>query len=117
MWAGGRIINISGGNARNAGNFSGGVRNAGLVHMTKTLTVQLEAVTGSRSIASIPARAHAEPARRPRHPARRIPGKGGRTGDGKRRCRAALTAAEEVAAGLSEREASHIGFFELVFAG
>src|SRR5215471_10491279 len=32
----GRIINISGGNARNAGNLSGGVRNAGLVHMTKT---------------------------------------------------------------------------------
>src|ERR1700749_3874332 len=37
----GRIINISGGNARNAGNLSGGVRNAGLVHMTKTLAVQL----------------------------------------------------------------------------
>jgi hypothetical protein len=31
--------------------------------------------------------------------------------------RAALTAANEVAAGLSEREASHIGFFDLVFAG
>jgi tetratricopeptide (TPR) repeat protein len=31
--------------------------------------------------------------------------------------RAALTAAKEVAAGLSEREASHIGFFDLVFAG
>src|SRR6059058_3831875 len=31
----GRIINISGGNARNAGNLSGGARNAGLVHMTK----------------------------------------------------------------------------------
>src|SRR6516162_6054344 len=29
----GRIINISGGNARNAGNLSGGARNAGLVHM------------------------------------------------------------------------------------
>jgi NAD(P)-dependent dehydrogenase (short-subunit alcohol dehydrogenase family) len=37
----GRIINISGGNARNAGNLSGGARNAGLVHMTKTLAVQL----------------------------------------------------------------------------
>src|SRR6266446_1875223 len=37
----GRIINISGGNARNAGNLSGGARNAGLVHMTKTLSVQL----------------------------------------------------------------------------
>src|SRR6266478_9363910 len=37
----GRIINISGGNARNAGNLSGGARNAGLVHMTKTLGVQL----------------------------------------------------------------------------
>jgi len=35
----GRIINISGGNARNAGNLSGGARNAGLVHMTKTLAV------------------------------------------------------------------------------
>ena len=31
--------------------------------------------------------------------------------------RAVLTAAKEVAACLSEREASHIGFFELVFAG
>ncbi len=37
----GRIINISGGNARNAGNLSGGARNAGMVHMTKTLAVQL----------------------------------------------------------------------------
>src|SRR5215471_1229181 len=37
----GRIINISGGNARNAGNLSGGARNAGLVHMTKTLAAQL----------------------------------------------------------------------------
>jgi NAD(P)-dependent dehydrogenase (short-subunit alcohol dehydrogenase family) len=37
----GRIINISGANARNAGNLSGGVRNAGLVHLTKTLAVQL----------------------------------------------------------------------------
>lgn len=31
--------------------------------------------------------------------------------------RAALAAARDAAAGLSEREASHIGFFELVFAG
>ena len=31
--------------------------------------------------------------------------------------RAALAAAKDVAAGLSEREASHIGFFDLVFAG
>lgn len=31
--------------------------------------------------------------------------------------RAALTAAKEVAVGLSKREASHIGFFDLVFAG
>src|SRR5689334_12951895 len=31
--------------------------------------------------------------------------------------RAALAAAKAVAAGLSEREASHIGFFDLVFAG
>ena len=37
----GRIINISGANARNAGNLSGGARNGGLVHMTKTLAVQL----------------------------------------------------------------------------
>ena len=33
----GRIINISGGNARNAGNLSGGARNVSLVHMKKTL--------------------------------------------------------------------------------
>src|SRR6202048_4002909 len=42
-WGG--IIKIAGGtprsNARNAGNLSGGARNAGLVHMTKTLSVQL----------------------------------------------------------------------------
>src|SRR5229473_6276272 len=37
----GRIINISGTNARNAGNLSGGARNGSLVHMTKTLGVQL----------------------------------------------------------------------------
>jgi NAD(P)-dependent dehydrogenase (short-subunit alcohol dehydrogenase family) len=37
----GRIINISGTNARNAGNLSGGARNASLVHFTKTLAVQL----------------------------------------------------------------------------
>ena len=37
----GRIINISGTNARTAGNLSGGARNASLVHMTKTLAVQL----------------------------------------------------------------------------
>jgi NAD(P)-dependent dehydrogenase (short-subunit alcohol dehydrogenase family) len=37
----GRIINISGANARNAGNLSGGARNASLVHMTKTLAVQV----------------------------------------------------------------------------
>ena len=37
----GRIINISGGNARNAGNLSGGARNVSLVHFTKTLAVQL----------------------------------------------------------------------------
>src|SRR5260370_1573226 len=36
----GRIINISGGNARNAGNLSGGARHARLGHMTKTLAVQ-----------------------------------------------------------------------------
>jgi NAD(P)-dependent dehydrogenase (short-subunit alcohol dehydrogenase family) len=37
----GRIINISGGNARSAGNLSGGARNVSLVHLTKTLSVQL----------------------------------------------------------------------------
>src|SRR5262249_282210 len=37
----GRIINISGGNARNAGNLSGGARHARPVPMTKTLAVQL----------------------------------------------------------------------------
>ena len=37
----GRIINISGLNARNAGNLSGGARNTSLVHMTKTLAAQL----------------------------------------------------------------------------
>ena len=37
----GRIINISGTNARNAGNLSGGARNTSLVHMTKTLAVQV----------------------------------------------------------------------------
>jgi NAD(P)-dependent dehydrogenase (short-subunit alcohol dehydrogenase family) len=35
----GRIINISGANARNAGNLSGGARGA-IMHMTKTLAVQ-----------------------------------------------------------------------------
>ena len=37
----GRIINISGTNARNAGNLSGGARNVSLVHLTKTLAVPL----------------------------------------------------------------------------
>src|SRR3990172_7604103 len=37
----GRIINISGANARNAGNLSGGARNVSLVHFTKTLAVQV----------------------------------------------------------------------------
>ena len=37
----GRIINISGGNARAAGNLSGGARNVALVHLTKTLSTQL----------------------------------------------------------------------------
>jgi NAD(P)-dependent dehydrogenase (short-subunit alcohol dehydrogenase family) len=37
----GRIINISGTNARTAGNLSGGARNTSLVHFTKTLAVQL----------------------------------------------------------------------------
>ena len=37
----GRIINISGGNARNAGNLSGGARNVSMVHMTKTLSNDL----------------------------------------------------------------------------
>jgi NAD(P)-dependent dehydrogenase (short-subunit alcohol dehydrogenase family) len=37
----GRIVNISGLNARNAGNLSGGARNGSLVHLSKTLAVQL----------------------------------------------------------------------------
>lgn len=37
----GRIINISGLNARIAGNLSGGARNTSLVHLTKTLATQL----------------------------------------------------------------------------
>ena len=37
----GRIINISGNNARKAGNLSGGARNTSLVHLTKTLALQL----------------------------------------------------------------------------
>ncbi|MSQ22204.1 MAG: SDR family oxidoreductase [Dehalococcoidia bacterium] len=37
----GRIINISGGAARTAGNLSGGARNVSLVHLTKTLSNQL----------------------------------------------------------------------------
>jgi len=37
----GRIVNISGLNARNAGNLSGGARNTSLVHLTKTLAVQV----------------------------------------------------------------------------
>ena len=37
----GRIINISGGNARIAGNLSGGARNVSMVHLTKTLSNQL----------------------------------------------------------------------------
>lgn len=37
----GRIINISGGNARKAGNLSGGARNVSLVHLTKTLSNEL----------------------------------------------------------------------------
>jgi NAD(P)-dependent dehydrogenase (short-subunit alcohol dehydrogenase family) len=37
----GRIINISGTNARTAGNLSGGARNVALVHLTRTLAVQL----------------------------------------------------------------------------
>jgi NAD(P)-dependent dehydrogenase (short-subunit alcohol dehydrogenase family) len=37
----GRIINISGTNARTAGNLSGGARNVSMVHLTKTLAMQL----------------------------------------------------------------------------
>lgn len=36
----GRIINISGGNARTPGNLSGGARNTALVHFTRTLALQ-----------------------------------------------------------------------------
>ena len=37
----GRIVNISGLNARLAGNLSGGARNVSLVHLTRTLAMQL----------------------------------------------------------------------------
>jgi NAD(P)-dependent dehydrogenase (short-subunit alcohol dehydrogenase family) len=37
----GRIVNISGGNARTAGNLSGGARNVAMVHLTKTLSNQI----------------------------------------------------------------------------
>jgi len=37
----GRIVNISGLNARTAGNLSGGARNGSLVHFTRTLAMQL----------------------------------------------------------------------------
>ena len=37
----GRVINISGLNARRAGNLSGGARNGALVHFTRTLALQL----------------------------------------------------------------------------
>ena len=37
----GRIINISGTNARNAGNLSGGARNGSLVHLSKTVATQV----------------------------------------------------------------------------
>ena len=37
----GRIVNISGLNARRAGNLSGGARNGSLVHFTRTLALQL----------------------------------------------------------------------------
>ena len=40
----GRIINISGGNGRTAGNLSGGARNVSMVHLTKTLAIQMGAV-------------------------------------------------------------------------
>ena len=37
----GRIVNISGTNARTAGNLSGGARNTSMVHLTRTLALQL----------------------------------------------------------------------------
>jgi NAD(P)-dependent dehydrogenase (short-subunit alcohol dehydrogenase family) len=37
----GRIINISGTNARTAGNLSGGARNGSLVHLSKTVAMQV----------------------------------------------------------------------------
>jgi NAD(P)-dependent dehydrogenase (short-subunit alcohol dehydrogenase family) len=37
----GRIVNISGTNARNAGNLSGGARNGSLVHLSKTVAMQV----------------------------------------------------------------------------
>jgi NAD(P)-dependent dehydrogenase (short-subunit alcohol dehydrogenase family) len=59
----GRIINIGGGNA---GNLSGGARNAGFVHTTKTLAVQLcrHGFTELHPSRHDPHRAHVEPARR-----------------------------------------------------
>jgi NAD(P)-dependent dehydrogenase (short-subunit alcohol dehydrogenase family) len=36
-----RRLSACGANARNAGNLSGGARNSAMVHMTKTLAVQL----------------------------------------------------------------------------
>ena len=74
----GRIINISGTNARNAGNLSGGARNVSLVHFTKTLAVQLGPLRDHGQLhppRHDPHRAHAAPAgracRRARHLRRR----------------------------------------------
>ena len=63
----GRIINISGTNARNAGNLSGGARNTSLVHLTKTLAVQVGPLRDHGELhppRHDAHRAHAEPAGR-----------------------------------------------------
>ena len=79
----GRMINISGANARNAGNLSGGARNAALVHMTKNAGSPAGPSWDHGQLHPSrhdPHRAHAEPSCRPRHPAGPIPGRGGAAG-------------------------------------
>jgi NAD(P)-dependent dehydrogenase (short-subunit alcohol dehydrogenase family) len=64
----GRIVNISGLNARNAGNLSGGARNTSLVHLSKTLAVSARPLRHHRELRAPrhhPHRAHAALACRP----------------------------------------------------
>jgi NAD(P)-dependent dehydrogenase (short-subunit alcohol dehydrogenase family) len=72
----GRIVNISGLNARNAGNLSGGARNTSLVHLSRPLRHHREL----RAPRHHPHRAHAAPARRARQGAGRGRGRGGAPG-------------------------------------